>query len=725
MRLTLNSLRRWAAILPLIFVASFAFAEEIGNKYKFDDKKYGGNSTMVVAVRLNGQPLDCEVAVFNEADDECRCSELSMPYKSEYRNYLVVQGEYSFTMYFRVVFTLDGVEYDVRPTNTYVFHSSDIVGKSKTPYYIDLTASTLTPTQGYATFYDSSQAYLVPGGTTGYTYSMDAEGNLVRNATYPAGSTLPKSTGVLLASASTSGDILLVATEDEGSAPADPSLLLGSDTDSLVTATDSNEKHYVLAAGTDDMVFKLAYDIDGTHSFTNKAHEAYLYLNAVQGEDAPLVFNLDGNGDISGKYAELVAEAEAAIALTGIGYPTGDARTTFQTAIDAAKEDSPTVAKMDALEAALSAYYASADILMPEDGKVYTFTFVGTSGDKHYLNQPETGILSIVDATTSPLPATAQFIARKTGDGKYVFVNANGSYLQAITGIEGTGQSPVYDAVTCEATVTSLSTYAPSTQAAVDAVSGRTEKNTFGLLCVGFAGCVGAEGSPCTLVDRLANGTFDTTEYPCFDDTYTSGLLIEEVADADIHATVRFNADSKGTGNYASYYNYYPTAVPEGATAYTASPSATTGYITLNEIDGDVIPACTAVVLKSATLLGAQTMRVGLQTDYMNLPANILQGALADTANPGNVYVLSGTADEGVGFFKLKDTSDIPACHAYYTNSSDIRAFFFLFGQDTSKVIEPNAATANSEGTAFDLSGRAVSRPARGLYVIDGRKVVR
>ena len=724
MRLTLNSLRRWAAILPLIFVASFAFAEEIGNKYKFDDKKYGGNSTMVVAVRLNGQPLDCEVAVFNEADDECRCSELSMPYKSEYRNYLVVQGEYSFTMYFRVVFTLDGVEYDVRPTNTYVFHSSDIVGKSKTPYYIDLTASTLTPTQGYATFYDSSQAYLVPGGTTGYTYSMDAEGNLVRNATYPAGSTLPKSTGVLFERTAT-GDILLVETEDEGTAPADPSLLLGSDTDSLVTATDSNEKHYVLAAGTDSMVFKLAYDIDSVHSFTNKAHEAYLYLNAVQGEDAPLVYNLDGSEDISDKYAALVAEAEAAIALTGIGYPTGTARTTFQAEIDAAKAGSPTVAKMDALQAALDAYYKSSDIQMPEDGKVYTLTFVGTSGDRHYLDQPELGILSIVDATTDPLPATAQFIARKTGDGKYVFVNANGSYLQSITSIGGMGQSPVYDAVTCEAIITSLAAYAPGTQAAVDAVSGRTEKNAFGLLCVGFAGCVGAEGSPCTLVDRLAYGTFDTSEYPCFDDTYTSGLLIEEVADADIHATVRFNADSKGTGNYASYYNYYPTAVPEGATAYTASPSATTGYITLNKIDGDVIPACTAVVLKSATLLGAQTVRVGLQTDYMNLPANILQGALADTANPGNVYVLSGTADEGVGFFKLKATSDIPACRAYYTSSSEARAFFFSFDHGTTTAVELNAATATSEGTTFDLSGRPVNHPARGLYVIDGRKVVR
>ncbi|MCF0182977.1 MAG: hypothetical protein HUK01_01405 [Bacteroidaceae bacterium] len=419
-------------------------------------------------------------------------------------------------------------------------------------------------------------------------------------------------------------------------------------------------------------------------------------------------------------YNALVAKAEVAYAKTGVGYPVGDARTTFAAAIAAAKAGSPTVAKQEALEAALNAYYVSPEIQMPEDGKVYTFTFVSKTGVKHYINQPESGNLAIVTTMPSKLPATARFIAHKEGD-KYVFVNANGNYLQSITSSAGTGQSALYASATCEASVSSLETYVPDTQVKINAVNGRTIENVFGLMYIRFLGRVGATSTPCTLIDQLSNGTFNTTDSPFFNDSFTSGILIEEV-NAPLHNSITFKADSKGTGNYATFYNYYPTAVPAGATAYTASNSATAGYITLNELAEGIIPAQTAVVLKSETLTSA-TLHTGLQTADIDVSTNILQGTLIDDFNPGNIYVLSGTAADGVGFYKLKDYEDIPAFRAYYSSTSSAPAFFFGNGPTT--AVELNAATATAEGKAFDLSGREVNKAARGLYIINGKKVVK
>ncbi|MCF0195100.1 MAG: hypothetical protein HUK00_08000, partial [Bacteroidaceae bacterium] len=361
----------------------------------------------------------------------------------------------------------------------------------------------------------------------------------------------------------------------------------------------------------------------------------------------------------------------------------------------------------------------SPEIQMPEDGKVYTFTFVSSTGVKHYINQPATGNLAIVGTMVSPLPATAQFIAHKEGD-KYVFVNANGNYLQAITDNTGTGQSALYVANSCGASVKSLETYAPTETGKINAINARTVENVFGLLYIKFAARVGASGE-CTLIDQLSNNTFNSTTDPFFNTSYTSGILIEEVTGADIHNTASFKADPKGTGNYASYYNYYPTAVPEGATAYTAAKSATAGYITLNELAGGVIPAKTAVVLKSASLSGDQTLHIGLQTATVDVSTNILNGSTTEVTNDGNTYVLSGTATDGVGFYKLAAGTNVPAYRAYYTNASEARAFFF--NESTTGIELPTTTAA--EGKTFDLSGREVNKATHGLYIINGKKVVK
>ena len=103
-----------------------------------------------------------------------------------------------------------------------------------------------------------------------------------------------------------------------------------------------------------------------------------------------------------------------------------------------------------------------------------------------------------------------------------------------------------------------------------------------------------------------------------------------------------------------------------------------------------------------------------------------------------NYYVLSYAAQYGVGFYKLKEDITIPAHKAYYmvSKSSPAHAhevLLFDFGDDQTGVEaismeEPRSAgttPSSAEGHAFyNLQGCKVAQPAKGVYIVNGRKMV-
>ena len=52
-----------------------------------------------------------------------------------------------------------------------------------------------------------------------------------------------------------------------------------------------------------------------------------------------------------------------------------------------------------------------------------------------------------------------------------------------------------------------------------------------------------------------------------------------------------------------------------------------------------------------------------------------------------------------------------------------VKGFAINFGNDIADGVNA-VKTAESNGKIFDLSGREVSKPVRGIYIKDGRKVV-
>ena len=89
----------------------------------------------------------------------------------------------------------------------------------------------------------------------------------------------------------------------------------------------------------------------------------------------------------------------------------------------------------------------------------------------------------------------------------------------------------------------------------------------------------------------------------------------------------------------------------------------------------------------------------------------------------GNIYVLN-TGTKGAGFYKLAENGTVPANKAYlvYDGAASSREYY-LFDEATA-ISAPlvNSEVVNSE--VYDLQGRRVNTPTKGVYIVNGRKVV-
>ena len=89
----------------------------------------------------------------------------------------------------------------------------------------------------------------------------------------------------------------------------------------------------------------------------------------------------------------------------------------------------------------------------------------------------------------------------------------------------------------------------------------------------------------------------------------------------------------------------------------------------------------------------------------------------------GNIYVLN-TGTKGAGFYKLAENGTVPANKAYlvYDGAAGARDYFLF--DETTAISAPlvNSEEVNSE--VYDLQGRRVKNAAKGVYIVNGRKVV-
>ena len=173
----------------------------------------------------------------------------------------------------------------------------------------------------------------------------------------------------------------------------------------------------------------------------------------------------------------------------------------------------------------------------------------------------------------------------------------------------------------------------------------------------------------------------------------------------------------------AKYATYYTTRAlnfgSTGITVYTAKDNATS--VTLNEVTSGQVPANTPVVLYNA----------GADGSAIDVPVIASAEAVGDNdlrvstgEDVANMYVLA--MNPTIGFYPWAGTTDLSAGKIYLQGKASYGAREFLGFNDgeTTAINEVRSLKPEVRGEYFNLNGQRIAQPTRGLYLVNGRKVV-
>jgi len=225
-------------------------------------------------------------------------------------------------------------------------------------------------------------------------------------------------------------------------------------------------------------------------------------------------------------------------------------------------------------------------------------------------------------------------------------------------------------------------------------------------------------------------------------EAYTTGIVTPEgnfPATSQItftltdEMTVQANFDANGifvevpAGEFASYYGSRALILNEEETnvkLYTVS-SVTDSEVALSEISG-VIPAQTPMLVYNG---GSAKKDVLLNYSQLTgssvLTAPEFKGTLAAKNMPAssatNYYILNGTA-----FVYVKKAGTIAAnkCWLEVVEDVPLNARQIVLESEATgvKLVSP---LSKGENAFYDLNGRKVSKPTKGVYIQNGKKVVK
>lgn len=169
---------------------------------------------------------------------------------------------------------------------------------------------------------------------------------------------------------------------------------------------------------------------------------------------------------------------------------------------------------------------------------------------------------------------------------------------------------------------------------------------------------------------------------------------------------------------YMTYCNVGAALSFAGVKAYKVS-SVADDHVNLIEVTE--APANTPVILEanpgnynltviaSATSVGTNKLRVSDGT--------------AMNTDQYDVYALANK-EKGVGFYKLGDDVTVPAgkCYISVSKATPSTREFLSIGDDATGIKAVEGVT--ERGVVYDLQGRRVAQPTRGLYIEKGKKVI-
>ena len=184
-----------------------------------------------------------------------------------------------------------------------------------------------------------------------------------------------------------------------------------------------------------------------------------------------------------------------------------------------------------------------------------------------------------------------------------------------------------------------------------------------------------------------------------------------------------------GDNTYGTYYIDYPIAVPDNVNVYTGDVDLVNKHISMRLANEHIIPAETGVVLVGNSS-SVTTCTLTTNGEAGTLEKGSLTGSLeATTIDLGyhDTFLVFGRSNGQLGFYKpVTSILSIPANKAFIRiPKSQVQGLALNFdGTTTDIAIEDILAPEKqNEGTYYDLSGRRVSKPTKGCYIRNGKKI--
>lgn len=374
----------------------------------------------------------------------------------------------------------------------------------------------------------------------------------------------------------------------------------------------------------------------------------------------------------------------------------------------------------DAL-AALNAVYALTDVYLPESGKAYRIYNVTKNGTKRVVYYDGT-TLKITSNGTTEVPAGKEgvFICGQDAQ-KFFFTNNSGKYFRVSSTDKVKPASASYGEMVNSNNVNALTISKMST------VNACTDEQRFGLLMIkGYADFSGANGEHYLMGSNAQNFVQGWAGLQMFEDAAQSiGFLFEEVENPNVIKLTKPASNVEGglNGKYVGTFSApYAVELPEGVVAYTAEVNEAKTVVTFNEIEGNVVPKNTGVLVYKESATEAVNAPAVPAISTTSIENNAFE-AMVNGEIPANSYALSN-GTHGVGFYlyntakNAKNKAYIPASVA----GSNLSAFRFDF-EGTLTGIE--TIENENSNVIYDLQGRRVQNAKSGLYIVNGKKVIR
>ena len=198
-------------------------------------------------------------------------------------------------------------------------------------------------------------------------------------------------------------------------------------------------------------------------------------------------------------------------------------------------------------------------------------------------------------------------------------------------------------------------------------------------------------------------------------------VIALDIIDETEATTKDITLSAAGMGTFSSTTAY---ELPKGLTAYTATCDGS--KVTLTKVEDGIVAANQGVVLsgeKNGKYILTPSTKESATDWTKNELKNTASAAYTTAADDQSTYVLIANNNGNGQFARLNGGQTIPVGKAYLTVDANAAKTLSLSFGETNGI---NAVENNAEqnGAYYTLSGQKTMKPAKGLYIHNGKKYI-